>query len=546
MKTTIKFLMLFVLGFSSSIHARIAAELDIYPRPDLPAYLINVPAPLPEILEITRPLSGPSCVMPDTYLALWNFDIAMGTDDYSANGNNAISITGTVAFDAVDFKEGDQSIVFDGATKIQYSQTPGPFMIAATAARSVGMWVKPMGSYGFQELYDEGGSSNGMAIRLFGSNVESVVRSGSANNLSAAFPMDGDWHHIAVVYDGNNTSHSLYIDGVLAASSITAPATIATHNESGGLGGVDTTDSFGASTDNFFMGKMDAVAVYDFALSAAEVFAVACLEDPNPPTECTYSVINSEGFESGWGIWNDGGSDARRHARDAAYAQTGTFCIRLRDNTSTSVMTTDALDLSIYEELTIDFAYYCRSMDDANEDFWLQISTDGGANFTTVEEWNFSDEFLNDLRYKGQVIIEGPFTSNTQIRFRADASGNRDWVYIDDVVINGCTTTSPPPVDERSDVVKNNEVKVDETVLKTRDFSVYPNPFENQINIQIQGGQYENAVIELFNSLGQSIFVKSYRNEERINVSTQNLSTGQYFLQINIDNKITTKRVLKM
>ncbi len=522
---------------------------------DLLAYLIDVSAPLPtfrsngntvplpEVIEVTTPPTDPSCVMPDTYLALWNFDTTVGTNDSSANGNNAISTTGIVSFDPLDFKEGNQSIVFNGATKIQYSQTPGPFMIAATSARSVGMWVKPMGSYGFQELYDEGGNSNGMAIRLNGSNVESVVRSGAPNNLSAVFPMDGDWHHIAVVYNGNISSHSLFIDGTLAASSNTAPATIPTHNGSGGLGGVDTTDSFGASVDNFYMGKMDAVAVYDFALSNSQVLSVACLGLPNP--ECTYSVINSEGFESGWGIWNDGGSDARRNANDAAYANTGTFCIRLRDNTSTSVMTTDTIDLSSYEELTIDFSYYCRSMDNANEDFWLQISTDGGANFTTVEEWNLNDEFLNDQRNNDQVIIEGPFTSNTQIRFRADASGNSDWVYIDDVVINGCSA-APTELGIESNVVKNTETKDDETILKAHDFSVYPNPFGDQINIQIKGGQYENAVIELFNTLGQSIFVKSYTNKQVIRVSTQGLSNGQYFMKINIDDTITTKRLIKM
>jgi hypothetical protein len=147
-------------------------------------------------------------------------------------------------------------------------------------------------------------------------------------------------------------------------------------------------------------------------------------------------TISSVDFEAGWDIWNDGGSDARRNIRDAAYANSGSYCVRLRDNTSTSVMTTDNLDLSTYSQIEVQFSYYCRSMDNSNEDFWLQISTDGGNSFITVEEWNRDDEFLNDERHNETVVISGiSLSSNTQLRLRCDASGNKDWVYIDDVII---------------------------------------------------------------------------------------------------------------
>ncbi len=69
-------------------------------------------------------------------------------------------------------------------------------------------------------------------------------------------------------------------------------------------------------------------------------------------------------------------------------------------------MTTDNLDLSVYSQIEVQFSYYCRSMDKSSEDFWLQISTDGGSSFDTIEEWN-----------------------------RGDASSNQDRVYIDDVII---------------------------------------------------------------------------------------------------------------
>lgn len=146
-------------------------------------------------------------------------------------------------------------------------------------------------------------------------------------------------------------------------------------------------------------------------------------------------IIDSEDFESNWGIWNDGGNDARRNASDAAYANSGNFCIRLRDNSSTSVVTSDALNLSGYSEITVDFSYYV-SLFNRREDFWLQVSTDGGNTFTTVGEWNRNDEFVNDQRSEGSVTV-GNLTSTTVLRFRCDASNNNDLVYIDDVMITG-------------------------------------------------------------------------------------------------------------
>ncbi|MEM7792789.1 MAG: sulfatase-like hydrolase/transferase, partial [Verrucomicrobiota bacterium] len=148
------------------------------------------------------------------------------------------------------------------------------------------------------------------------------------------------------------------------------------------------------------------------------------------------SVIDSEDFESGWGIWNDGGSDARRALNDAAYANSGSYCIRLRDDTNTSVMTTDVLDLSGFSSVTVEFSYIVNSFE-GTEDFWLQVSTDGGVSFSTVEEWNLGDEFSNNVRENETVTILGSFSANTLLRFRCDASNNGDHVFIDDVVLTG-------------------------------------------------------------------------------------------------------------
>lgn len=253
---------------------------------------------------------------------------------------------------------------------------------------------------------------------------------------------------------------------------------------------------------------------------------------------CTTITVNSEDFEAGWGIWNNGGSDCRRNANDAFDANTGTYCIRLRDDTDTSVTTTDAFDASNYESITVDFSYYCSSMDNVNEDFWLQISTDDGATFTTVREWKLNTDFNNDTRYFDQYEIVGTFSSTTKLRFRADASGNSDWVYLDDIVISACESASPR-TDTTDDIVKDT---TDNSLLYKTSIVAFPNPFDDTIQFDIQE-DFTKANISLYNILGQRVFSGEFTNQDMIRIVGLNLESGQYFAQINLDGKITTKKL---
>ena len=249
---------------------------------------------------------------------------------------------------------------------------------------------------------------------------------------------------------------------------------------------------------------------------------------------CTNVTINSNDFESGFGIWNDGGSDCRRSANDAPYSN-GTYSIRLRDNTSTSVMTTDVLDLSTYEEITVAFSYLARSMDNANEDFWLQVSTNGGSSYTIVEEWNQGDEFVNNVRENDAVTIPGPFTSNTRLRFRCDASGNSDWVYIDDVVITGCTTGSSRITRGESDVA---QLETEIEVYDLSELTVYPNPVQDILRIK---GIPETADVNLIALSGKLIDRGIGKSEFDMSA----LNPGIYILRVVSGDQMKTVKVLK-
>ena len=164
-----------------------------------------------------------------------------------------------------------------------------------------------------------------------------------------------------------------------------------------------------------------------------------------------WNEFEYENFENDWGIWIDGGSNARRNASDADFASRGNFCVRIRGNSDSSNIATENIDLSQASRVQLNFSYHCRNMDTSNDGFCLQVSNDGGSNYRTVKCWNFVDDFVNDEFYnvtvdirerrrglysrnKDQIYIPR-FTENTRFRFVGEADSNSDYVYIDSISI---------------------------------------------------------------------------------------------------------------
>lgn len=268
-------------------------------------------------------------------------------------------------------------------------------------------------------------------------------------------------------------------------------------------------------------------------------------EDP-----CTNIGINGNDFESSYGLWNDGGSDCRRVANDAAYANSGIYCVRLRDNSNSSVLTTDILNLSSLEELTVSFSYYARSMDNSEEDFWLQISQDGGASYTTVREWRRDVEFQNNERKFETVVIPGPFSGTTTIRFRCDASSNSDYVYLDDIILAGCQNSSNRQ-GEALIVVDQSFTKQATNTPKTPErskLSLYPNPTQGMLNVSIQGDTTDETQF-IITDLAGKVMQRSVREVDAgMTLQAFNLShlkPGIYMLHVvRTDERISHKFVL--
>lgn len=257
---------------------------------------------------------------------------------------------------------------------------------------------------------------------------------------------------------------------------------------------------------------------------------------------CTDTSVDSHDFEANWGIWNDGGSDCRRSANDAAYSFSGSRSARLRDNTSTSVTTTDNLNLSAFEDVTIDFYFYARSME-SGEDFWVQYSTNGGSSYTTVASYARGTSFENNSFYSASVDIDGPFSSTTRFRFRCDASGNSDWVYIDDVNITGCSNGNMAPITSE-DITESEELVIKDD-LSLSELLVYPNPTQGNINVNFELSDNQNVSLLVVDLQGRTIINKIISGTAGMNIhqlETAFLEKGTYLLILNSVNERITER----
>lgn len=259
------------------------------------------------------------------------------------------------------------------------------------------------------------------------------------------------------------------------------------------------------------------------------------------PTACSYVNINSNSFEVNWGWWNDGGSDCRRTSTPA-YSNDN-WSIRLRDDTNTSVMTSDVRDFSAYDEVTVDFSFVGRSME-PNEDFWLQASVDGGATFTTLQTWASGTDFENNVRQDPSVVIPGPFSATTVLRFRCDASGNGDYVYIDDVAISGCLNSSRDvrPVDV---LVYKGDVSNDEPMANLSIGNLFPNPASEVLNVNF-AVDFDSEVQFTITDLSGRVLSNQVRSavggKQTQSIDVSQLGGGYYFLTLQTGSERVVKK----
>ncbi len=252
---------------------------------------------------------------------------------------------------------------------------------------------------------------------------------------------------------------------------------------------------------------------------------------------CSYVTISSNDFESGLGIWNDGGSDCRRSANDAAYANSGSYCVRLRDNSGTaSSLYSDALNLSNYEEVTIEYSLYAVSMEN-NEDYFVEMNT--GSGWFTLANYAAGVNFENNTRYSDAIVVNGPFPASSTLRFRCDASANADRVYFDDIVISGCASSSRD---------NGTNIAVVESTSTLAINNVFPNPTSNILNVDFTLATDSKVTISVFDIMGREVMSTSSTSvagQNIVQLDVAQLQAGNHIVRIQNGTDQIVKKFVK-
>lgn len=135
------------------------------------------------------------------------------------------------------------------------------------------MWVKPDSTAGTQSIYDEGGSANGLGMRIKDDTLEAgVIDNRNLSIIENPFTQT-NWTHIAVVFDTG--SLTLYVDGNEVASNADVDfESVSSHGDEGEIGrsgGEGTSQDVWNTTGNYFGGHIDATSIYSRALSAEKI-----------------------------------------------------------------------------------------------------------------------------------------------------------------------------------------------------------------------------------------------------------------------------------
>ena len=244
-------------------------------------------------------------------------------------------------------------------------------------------------------------------------------------------------------------------------------------------------------------------------------------------------------FETGWDGWIDGGSDCARVSSSRSWE--GSYSIRLRDNTNSSRMTLNNVDVSGFSSLSLEFYFYPNSME-SGESFDVKVND--GSGWTTVATYTRGTDFNNNSFYVSTVTI--PNNGNTMdFRFECEASANNDRLYIDAVTLTGSNGTGLIAQSTTIEEIKTAFSPELPTELTESDDEqevvVYPNPAEDVLNLDYSG---EVQSIRVMSMTGKQMKdVQFFNNNRRIDIG--HLPTGMYIVMIEKNGTMIPKKIMK-
>ena len=414
--------------------------------------------------------------------------------------------------------------------------------ISGTNARTVEAWIKTTADYnpnngGVQGVIVDWGTmtlGSRFTFNILWSNSIRIEVGGAGLSGTTAVN-DGNWHHVAVVYNPSAAyKYKLYIDGSLEI----------TDNISQSMNTTSTGVRIGRRVDDvkFFEGAIDEVRIWDIALSNADIAAYADSSFCNWPTGLVAYYDFNEGMpnDTNTGVTTLPELVSGANGTLNNFALTGTSSnwvngvTGLNGGTPTDssfswttcgpVMSPSGNHLwdtsGVYLDTMVNAAG-CDSMLTVDLSI-LSINTTVLQNGNTLT----ADAFATGYQWLDCNNGYAPIAGATLQSYTASANGD----YAVEIEINGCTDTS--------DCVTVSGIGIaDQTYL---DLNIYPNPVSDDLHIDFSSTPDEVTVI-LSDIQGRVLLLNEYEMVDKIILQVSSLSQGNYILEVSSANSRTRK-----
>jgi hypothetical protein len=262
------------------------------------------------------------------------------------------------------------------------------------------------------------------------------------------------------------------------------------------------------------------------------------------------TVLSYDDFENGWGNFSDGGSDCSMYT-GTAYAHQGTKAVQIRDDSGdqSSFEHTNGIDITMYDKLKVEFWFKAKSMENG-EDFWVMYWD--GYNWNDIGIYAKGNDFVNGKYYFKSILLDRndiDFVNNMKIRFQCDASGNYDFVYIDQVkiigIIGGAGLKSSKVIG--SNITKNNKTtnKLLNEDIQEGKITIFPNPVTNGTFKLKTEGFSSMVQIRVFTLQGSLIYNQNVENSGIIQISNIPFTSNEmYIINVSDDKQSLSNRFI--
>ncbi len=414
---------------------------------------------------------------------------------------------------------------------------------------SIEFWAKRSSTNSQDHIISQGSNNTnqGLHIGFRGNNRFTFAFFGNDLDTDNSYT-DNNWHHFAVTYDVGSGERIIYVDGAFEKSDVTA----STYN---GTGNVLLGDTPWGSDE--FAGRMDEVRIWNGVRTVTEIqdnmsecltgsesglVAYYQFEDGPGSTVLTDATVNGYDGTLSSNIdenvaWQEGVSNCSSTCT-LTMTQTATVSIvpELVGTNNTTICNNESIEINgtTYDasNSTGTEVYSNVGVNGCDSTVMVNLNVLPALNTMTSVVNETITATLSGVTYQWVDCDNGnaPISGATGQSFTATSNGN----YAVEITDNGCTEISSCVTISSASIAN-----VDVNAL----LSVYPNPTNGLVQVTLPETLFGQTII-LTNTMGQVLETKII-NSTMLDYNLQNLSNGIYFIQVQTENGLISKKIVK-